>query len=842
RIFGEIVGGKMKLNDAGVMVKNEWEKSEIIRDEIKYMAVDKNKRILIIDDDSGIRKTYQKILSNKKSNSSLMDKGADLFFKSKKETLYVNDDEYDLVLAERGELGVLEVKKSLKEGYPFAAAFIDMQMPGIDGAQTSRQIWEIDPDIRIVLVTAYSAYKSDDIIKTIGRKDIFYLRKPFNSDEIKQFARALTNGWKQEKQRKEIEKKLRDSEKTLKQTNKTLETTIEHANTMAVKAELASIAKSEFLAQMSHEIRTPMNSVLGFLEIVLENQSIKNEIRQQLSTAHNSAMELLTLINNILDTSKLESGNVTLEKKPFKLSTLIDKVFDTMEIKAREKGLSLEFDIHPSISRSFSGDSLRIRQVMINLLGNAIKFTRQGSVILRVIPGEKEEQLHFMIKDTGIGIAADRLNSIFEPFAQADTSTTRKYGGTGLGTTISKQLVELMGGEIWAESEEKKGSIFHFTVNVVPLGDDLLQDDEQVTKTKGTFHKSGRCFQILVAENNDTDVLLLKTRLEPLGHKITVAGNGREAVKEFQSKKFDIVLMDVQMPEMTGLEAAARIRSLKINHGSRVPIIAMTASVMENEIKNIFTAEMDSFAAKPINFDKLLLTMEKLVPACPDTTCQQQSVKVTPGCMNFNINQMESDLPDLPRLEEIDIKEGMDRWQDLDAYIKALSGFAHDYENFIDKLFFLLDSGDIEQACQITHTLKGVAGNLSVTKVADIAETINLMLEQKNVSNAQKQLFLLENALIAAIGSIQQLEKTEDEDIEENLKHFNSTLIKGVIKKALKALSQYDPEAVAPLIKELKKYISPDQLKPIIRYTDDLDFDNAKNEFMKLSEKLQINN
>ncbi|MBL7225662.1 MAG: PAS domain S-box protein [Desulfobacteraceae bacterium] len=257
-------------------------------------------------------------------------------------------------------------------------------------------------------------------------------------------------------------------------------------------AESANRAKSDFLANMSHEIRTPLNAVLGFLELVLEDTSIPERQRKHLTTAQSSAKGLLGLLNDILDISKLERDKLSIEQRPFNLSRLMEGIHKTMNMKAREKGLDLQLDIQPSLSGSFMGDPLRLRQIMINLVGNAVKFTEKGSVFMRIMPAEEEGQLHFMIEDTGIGIPADRLSQIFETFTQADTTTTRRFGGTGLGTTIARELVELMGGRIWAESEVGKGSTFHFTVTMAPtdqvpegVGEAVSEDAMDISAPSG---------------------------------------------------------------------------------------------------------------------------------------------------------------------------------------------------------------------------------------------------------------------------------------------------------------------------------------------------------------------
>jgi len=505
----------------------------------------------------------------------------------------------------------------------------------------------------------------------------------------------------------------------------------------------------------------------------------------------------------------------------------MNKSFNTMEIEARKKNLLLEYDIHPSLSGLFSGDVFRVNQVVINLVGNAIKFTRQGSVVLKIMPGDEKGQLHFMIEDTGIGISADRLNKIFDPFAQADTSTTRKYGGTGLGTTISKQIVELMGGRIWAESEKGHGSIFHFIISVDSIDDDMVEGADLSMETGRPLYKSARSFRILLAEDIEANAILVKTRLELQGHKIMVTCNGKEAVKAFQREPFDIVLMDIQMPEMDGLEATALIRSLESDTSEHIPVIALTANIMSKERKKILAVGMDSVVAKPIDFNKLFITMEELIPDSKEREILKN--KVTANAFSES---------DLPRLEGVNIENGMNRWQNLDVYTKSLIGFADEYGNFIDSLSLLINAKDIDQAYQISHALKGVAGNLSVTKVADIAGTINSALKKKDMNDVEKQLALLKTELNKAIVSIRQLEKKQK--IEVSLKDFDRPGIKKLIKKVPDAFDQYDPQAIEPLIKELEKYISKDQLKSVIKYIDDLDFDSAKNEFIKLIEVLHL--
>jgi len=379
-------------------------------------------------------------------------------------------------------------------------------------------------------------------------------------------------------------------------------------------AEAGTTAKSLFLANMSHEIRTPLNAVLGFLELALEDASLQEQQRNNLKTAKVSADSLLVLINDILDISKLERGKLDIELSPFSVIKLMTDIRTAMDIMAQEKGLNLELDVNLSMTGAFIGDPLRLRQILVNLVGNAIKFTEKGHVCMRAIISDKEDQIHFVIKDTGIGIPANRLDQIFKPFVQADTSTTRQFGGTGLGTTIARELVELMGGRIWVESEEGKGSTFHFTIHLPPA--DQVQDGscEKVCSDREVGQHFRRDLKILIVEDVEANSDLARIRLEQHSHQVTVARNGREALELFKSSEVDLILMDIQMPVMGGLEATERIRVMEAGTGNHVPIIAMTAAVMKEESEKYMEAGMDAVVGKPVDFKELYKMIETVVP------------------------------------------------------------------------------------------------------------------------------------------------------------------------------------------------------------------------------------
>ncbi|MFT5313247.1 MAG: signal transduction histidine kinase, partial [Paraglaciecola sp.] len=375
---------------------------------------------------------------------------------------------------------------------------------------------------------------------------------------------------------------------------------------MRDKAEQANRFKSEFLANMSHEIRTPMNAIIGFIDIVLEGEL--EEIHQKhLRTVRNSATDLHNLLNDILDIAKLEEGKLQLEHQPFSVRELIGHVVTTFQMKVEAKGLQIIQHISTDLPSRFLGDALKLKQILINLIGNALKFTATGSITIAV-EQTGDDQLQFIVRDTGIGIAKDKLEHIFESFIQADSSTRRKYGGTGLGTTISKRLVELMGGEIWLESDEGVGSTFYFTIKLVKTERAVELESLSIDQNLLLTDKP---LDVLVVEDGEQNAELLRFRLEALGHNFIWAVDGLEAVNMCSDNTFDIILMDIQMPVMDGLQASEQIRLLP--RGKTIPIIALTASVLREDRKACFDAGMDGFINKPIVFNELFTEMAKLL-------------------------------------------------------------------------------------------------------------------------------------------------------------------------------------------------------------------------------------
>jgi len=578
----------------------------------------------------------------------------------------------------------------------------DINMPEMDGLTFLSKLKEIDKTIDSIVI---SAYGDMDNIRTAMHNGAFdFLIKPLDINEL-EF--TVTKSLEHVNQTRENITLLREKD----------------------AAESESKAKSAFLAGMSHEMRTPLNAILGMTDLLMETDLSIGQ-KNYISILDAAGETLLDLINDTLDLSKIEAGHLDLEIINFSIRELIGKISGIMSVKCNEKGLTLVCKIASDVSDGLKGDPTRLRQIIINLIGNAVKFTDKGKIQLNVnkeSSTDDEVTLRFIVKDTGIGIPADKTVSIFKEFSQAESSTTRKYGGTGLGLSISKKLVEMMNGKIWVESRVGEGSSFIFTAKFgsnniegsysssLEYGPTVIFDSSKKNPLSTIEINALQILRILLADDSEHNRIVIQHFLKDSSHRLDCVENGQEALTKFKNNTYDVVLLDMQMPIMDGYTAAKEMRKWeRENKKTETPIVALTGVAFQSEVEKILEAGCTEYVAKPVRKMKFIDTIVKYCEGVTDIfNGGKESLEPNPSDLIINIeSEMEKIVP---------------------SYLEGI-------KKELTVIQSLLSSNDLLNIKSSGHRMKGSGGAYGFDKITAIGDQIEIAAADNQPDLIQKSL------------------------------------------------------------------------------------------------------
>ena len=508
--------------------------------------------------------------------------------------------------------------------------------------------------------------------------------------------------------RKIAEAKIQEYNKALLNANEKLDNTVLKLADINSKLEQATNFKSQFLANMSHEIRTPLTSIIGYSESLLSDSFSKEEQASALNTVMKNGYHLLGVINDILDLSKIEAGKLTVEAMPVDIAELVSDVANLMQYKAKEKGLLMSFEYVYPIPKKIQTDPLRLKQILINLVGNSVKFTTAGEVKVIVSFNKESYQINFAVKDTGIGLSREQSEKLFKAFSQADTSTTRKFGGTGLGLVISNQLAQKLGGAIVMESELGKGSTFNLTISSGRVSEeDLVYEVSRMPSIEIKTDQNlvpGLKGKILIAEDGEDNQALISFLLKKTGAEFKIVNNGLLAVEEIQNQTFDLVLMDCQMPVMDGYTATKTIR----DKGFEMPIIALTANALKEDVDRAYSMGSSDFLGKPFTRKEFY---SKLINILGKNETPTTNSKVPIVSLNYGVMELLGEYPDMQELVSVLINKIPQRVKEIKE---------------------LLINKDWEGLSFKAHSLSGSAAAIRLIRLSEVARLVEDAADLQN--------------------------------------------------------------------------------------------------------------